>query len=71
MALLKLSRAWAAIEGRDYVVPDDIKRFAQPALAHRLTLDSSLWDIRQSENVIVGEITGSVPVPVFRGGHDR
>jgi MoxR-like ATPase len=71
VALLKLSRAWAAIQGRAYVVPDDVKRFAQPALAHRLTLDSTLWDIRQSENVIVNEIAGSVPVPVFRGEHAR
>ncbi|HSK66162.1 MAG TPA: MoxR family ATPase, partial [Anaerolineales bacterium] len=42
LALLKLTRAWAAIQGRSYVVPDDVKRFIQPALAHRIVLDPSL-----------------------------
>jgi MoxR-like ATPase len=65
LALLKLARAWAAMRGRSYVLPDDVKRFAQPALAHRIVLDSSLWDIRQSENRIVDEILRSVPVPLL------
>ena len=42
MALLKLARASAAIQGRDFVIPDDVKQFAQPALAHRLLLDRLL-----------------------------
>jgi MoxR-like ATPase len=67
LALLKLARAWAAIQGRSYVLPDDIKRFAQAALAHRLVLDSSLWDVRQSENGIIDGILRSVPVPVLAG----
>lgn len=71
MALLKLARAWAAIQGRNYVVPDDVKRFAEPALAHRLTLDSSLWDIHQSEIAIVREILRLVPVPVLQAEDDR
>jgi MoxR-like ATPase len=66
IALLKLSRAWAAIHGRNYVIPDDIKTFTQPALAHRITLDSSLWDINRAENTVIREITQSVPVPVFK-----
>jgi MoxR-like ATPase len=70
MALLKLSRAWAAIQGRNFVIPDDVKMFAQPALAHRVTLDPSLWDIHQSENNIIKEITRSVPVPVFKDKHE-
>ncbi|HEX2992495.1 MAG TPA: MoxR family ATPase, partial [Anaerolineales bacterium] len=48
LALLKLTRAWAAIQGRDYVVPDDVKQFIQPALAHRIILDPSLWDTKKS-----------------------
>ena len=44
LALLKLTRAWAAIQGRNFVIPDDIKQFIQPALAHRIILDPSLWD---------------------------
>src|SRR5436305_12697795 len=43
LALLKLSRARAALEGRDFVTPDDVKTVAVPALAHRLTLRPELW----------------------------
>jgi MoxR-like ATPase len=66
LALLKLTRAWAAIHGRNYVMPDDIKQFVQPALAHRIILDPSLWDIQRSEHKILAEIAQSVPVPVIK-----
>ncbi|HLO16260.1 MAG TPA: MoxR family ATPase [Anaerolineales bacterium] len=66
LALLKLSRAWAAIQGRDFVVPDDIKQFIQPALAHRIILDPSLWDTKRSENTVLAEVTRSVSVPVLK-----
>ena len=66
LALLKLTRAWAAIQGRNYVMPDDIKQFIQPALAHRIILDPSLWDIKKSENTVIAEVTQSVPVPVLK-----
>jgi MoxR-like ATPase len=66
LALLKLTRAWAAIQGRNYVVPDDIKQFVQPALAHRIILDPSLWDIKKSENTVIAEVTQSVAVPVLK-----
>jgi MoxR-like ATPase len=70
LALLKLARAWAAIHGRSYVVPDDIKQFVQPALAHRIILDPSLWDTRKSENSILKEIAQSVTVPVLTPEHE-
>jgi MoxR-like ATPase len=66
LALLKLTRAWAAIQGRGYVIPDDIKQFTQPALAHRIILDPSLWDIKRSENTIIAEVSRSVAVPVLK-----
>ncbi|MFT3894433.1 MAG: MoxR family ATPase [Anaerolineales bacterium] len=66
LALLKLSRAWAAIQGRTYVVPDDVKHFIQPALAHRIILDPSLWDTKKSEDTVIAEITHSVSVPVIK-----
>jgi MoxR-like ATPase len=66
LALLKLTRAWAAIQGRSYVVPDDIKQFIQPALSHRIILEPSLWDIKKSENTVLAEVTQSVPVPVLK-----
>ena len=43
LALLKLSRCRAALQGRDFVTPDDVKAVAVPALAHRLTLRPELW----------------------------
>lgn len=70
LALLKLTRAWAAIQGRNYVVPDDIKQFTQPALAHRIILDSSLWDTKKSENSMISEITNSVSVPVLKPANE-
>jgi MoxR-like ATPase len=66
MALLKLSRAWAAIQRRAYVTPDDVKQFIQSALAHRIILDPSLWDTRRSENTILAEIMQTVEVPVIK-----
>jgi len=70
LALLKLTRAWAAIQGRNYVIPDDVKRFIQPALAHRIILDPSLWDIKKSENTVIAEVTQSVSVPVLKPEHE-
>ncbi len=65
LALLKLSRAWAAMEGRNYVIPDDVKIFAVPALRHRLILEPSLWSSKDAEIQVVEEILRSVPVPVI------
>jgi MoxR-like ATPase len=65
LALLKLTRAWAAIQGRNFVIPDDVKQFIQPALAHRIILEPSLWDVKQSENKVMTEVTQSVSVPVL------
>jgi MoxR-like ATPase len=70
LALLKLSRAWAAIQGRNYVIPDDIKQFVQPSMAHRIILDPSLWDIKKSENKVIAEITQSVSVPVLNSKNE-
>ncbi len=65
LALLKLSRAYAAIQGRTYVVPDDIKLFARPALQHRVILQPDLWTSPQAVDHILSDIIGSVPVPVL------
>jgi MoxR-like ATPase len=63
LALLKLSRCRAAIEGRDYVTPDDVKSVAVPALAHRLTLRPELWVQRVSAEDVVRERLDTVPTP--------
>ncbi len=70
LALLKLICAWAAIQGRSYVVPDDVKQFIQPALAHRIILDPSLWDVKKSENTVIAEISQSVSVPVLKSENE-
>jgi len=66
LALLKLARAWAAIQGRDFVVPDDIKNFTLLALAHRLVLEPSLWGMPHSRTTIVSDLMSGVPVPVIQ-----
>jgi MoxR-like ATPase len=66
LALLKLSRAYAAMQGRSYVLPDDIKLFVRPALNHRLILQPDLWTSPQAVDHILGEILQSVPVPVVQ-----
>ncbi|HUZ80672.1 MAG TPA: MoxR family ATPase [Gaiellaceae bacterium] len=64
LALLKLSRCRAALGGRNFVTPDDVKSVAVPALAHRLTLRPELWVQRVSAEDIVRERLGTVPTPV-------
>jgi MoxR-like ATPase len=63
LALLKLSRAKAALAGRDFVVPEDVKAIAAPALAHRLTLRPELWVQRIRGEDVVAEALESVPTP--------
>ena len=63
LALLKLSRCRAALAGRDYVTPDDVKAVAVPALAHRLLLKPELWVQRRSAADVVAEVLETVPTP--------
>ncbi|NJE61815.1 MoxR family ATPase [Thermococcus sp. 21S7] len=65
LALLKLSRAYAALEGRDYVIPDDVKAVAVPALSHRLILKRELWYTKVSQESIMAKLLERVPVPKF------
>jgi MoxR-like ATPase len=63
LALLRLARARAALEGRDFVVPDDVKAVAVPALAHRLVLRPELWVRRIDAADVVQRVLDDVPVP--------
>jgi MoxR-like ATPase len=63
LALLKLSRSRSALMGRDFVVPEDVKAVAVPALAHRLTLRPELWVQRVRGEDVVQECLDSVPTP--------
>jgi MoxR-like ATPase len=67
LALLKLSRAHAAMQGRSYTLPDDVKLFCQSALCHRLILEPDLWTVRKAVDDVVTEIVKAVPVPVIQG----
>jgi MoxR-like ATPase len=67
LALLKLSRAWAAIQGRSFVLPDDVKQFVEPALSHRIILDPDLWSVRRAAENVIDEILNATPVPVIQG----
>ncbi|MBG0831395.1 MoxR family ATPase [Planomonospora sp. ID67723] len=63
LALLLAARARAALDGRDYVVPEDVKRVAPAALAHRLSLRPEMWLRRVDPVAIVEEICARTPVP--------
>lgn len=64
LALMKLSRAWAAMQGRTFVIPDDVKTFVKPALGHRIILQPDLWSTPQATEKILGDLLQSIPVPV-------
>jgi MoxR-like ATPase len=63
LAILQLARAGAAIAGRDFVTPDDVKAVAIPALAHRLVLRPELWIQRARPEDVVRECLATVPTP--------
>ena len=63
LALLKLARAKAALAGRDFVTPEDVKAVAVPALAHRLMLRPELWVQRVQPEDVVREALATVPTP--------
>lgn len=62
-ALVLMARAVAALDGRAYVVPEDIKEVAVPVLAHRLVLSPAAWARGTDPVALIDEVTGSVPVP--------
>jgi MoxR-like ATPase len=63
LALVQLARGQALLHQRDYVVPDDIKQVAVPALAHRITLRPELWVRRVSADDVVAKLLSAVPTP--------
>ena len=63
LALLKLARALAALRRRDFVLPDDVKTMAGPALAHRLILKPELWAARMSATQVVEDLLTLVAAP--------
>ncbi len=64
MALYKATQAWAAIDGRDFVTPDDVKAMAPSVLPHRTVLSSSARLRGDSPEQVVDDVLSSVPVPI-------
>ncbi len=62
-ALVLLARALAVLDARDFVVPEDVKAVAVPALAHRLTLRAETWSSGVSAEAVVAQLLGQVPAP--------
>jgi len=63
LAIFKLARARAVFHGRDYVIPDDVKEVAGPALVHRMIMKAESWVKGVDPGVIVDEILRTIPVP--------
>ena len=63
LALVSLARGRALLEGRDFVIPEDVKAVAPPALGHRLTLRPDLWVRRVSGDDVVRAVLDEVPAP--------
>ena len=63
LALLALARASALFEGRSYVIPEDVKEFAVPALGHRIILKSTEWLEQKYTDEIIEEIISRVTAP--------
>jgi MoxR-like ATPase len=63
LALVQLARGQALLRRRDYVIPDDVKSIAVPALAHRITLRPELWVRQVSSDDVVAKLLATVPTP--------
>jgi MoxR-like ATPase len=68
LAIMAAARARAALHGRDYAVPEDVKRVAVPALGHRLSLRPELWVRGVRGDDVVRAILDSVPTPPTEAG---
>jgi MoxR-like ATPase len=65
LAFLKLARAYAALEGRSFIIPDDIKHFAVPVLTHRIILQPEYWMSRQITGEVISDVLTKTSVPVI------
>lgn len=63
LALVQLARGQALLRQRDFVIPDDIKSIAVPALAHRVTLRPELWVRQVRSDDVIAQLLGTVPTP--------
>ena len=66
LAFLKVARAHAALLGRDYVLPDDIKHYATAVLSHRLILQPEYWMSGAVTGEVIADALRKTPVPVLK-----
>src|SRR5512141_1663344 len=64
VALYRTSQAWAALDGRDFVLPDDVRHLVRPVLAHRLVLDLDRELRGATRGAVLDEVLAQTPVPV-------
>ncbi|HZM23225.1 MAG TPA: MoxR family ATPase [Anaerolineales bacterium] len=66
LAFLKIARANAALDGRDFIIPDDIKRYATPVLGHRVILQPEYWMAKSVTEEVIRDTVARTPVPVIK-----
>ena len=66
LAFLKMARANAALDGRDFILPDDIKRYAMPVLGHRVILQPEYWMAHSVTDDVIRDSVEKTPVPVVK-----
>ena len=68
LALMLTSRAYAVVQGRDYVTPEDVKAVAHAVLDHRISIKPELWMSDTGGAAVVDAVLAQVPVPGSRTG---
>jgi MoxR-like ATPase len=68
LAYVRSAKTWAAADGRNYVIPDDIRELAEPILSHRLLLDPEAEFAGKTVNEVIASVLGEVPAPSERAG---
>lgn len=71
IALFNAVRAWAAIRGRDFVIPDDVKLLAEPTLAHRIIIGPAARMRGFDSRAVVADLLRSIPIPTTNGAPAR
>jgi MoxR-like ATPase len=66
LAFIRVAKTWAAADGRDHVIPDDVKALAEPVLCHRILLDAEAQFTGMSVEAIVARLLDSVSPPTDR-----
>ena len=66
LAFLKMARANAALDGRDFITPDDVKRYAMPIMGHRVILQPEYWMSNSVTDDVVKDVIKKTPVPVIK-----